>query len=146
MRSAWSGIRPLALDPSAKGNTSNALRDHIVHVSEDNLITVTGKKLALLIIKDPEFRFILEIFLHILVSRMVCIGEQVAIGSVKLVVVRFCRNAGGCWCASVPFLHFTENKECKSRFCHRYYSAIPIATLSVLNLCGTLYREIDHSV
>lgn len=44
VRSAWSGIRPLALDPSAKGNTSNALRDHIVHVSEDNLITVTGGK------------------------------------------------------------------------------------------------------
>ena len=48
MQSAWSGIRPLALDPSAKGNTANALRDHIVHVSEDKLVTVTGAKPGIL--------------------------------------------------------------------------------------------------
>lgn len=40
---AWSGIRPLALDPDA-ANTAEALRDHIVTVDASGLITVTGGK------------------------------------------------------------------------------------------------------
>lgn len=43
VKSAWSGIRPLALDPNA-GDTSNALRDHIVTVENDGIITITGGK------------------------------------------------------------------------------------------------------
>ncbi|GAB4813967.1 hypothetical protein N2152v2_001013 [Parachlorella kessleri] len=41
--SAWSGIRPLAIDPNAT-NTAEALRDHIVTVDPDGLVTVTGGK------------------------------------------------------------------------------------------------------
>jgi hypothetical protein len=39
--SAWSGIRPLAIDPKAK-DTASALRDHIVVKDDDGLITITG--------------------------------------------------------------------------------------------------------
>ncbi|XP_020584923.1 glycerol-3-phosphate dehydrogenase SDP6, mitochondrial isoform X1 [Phalaenopsis equestris] len=41
--SAWSGIRPLAVDPSAK-NTESLSRDHVVHVDHSGLITITGGK------------------------------------------------------------------------------------------------------
>ena len=44
--SAWSGIRPLAVDPNAK-DTASASRDHIVTTDPDGLITVTGRALAL---------------------------------------------------------------------------------------------------
>lgn len=46
VKSAWSGIRPLAMDPDAKptGNTQNILREHAVHVSTDNVVTITGGK------------------------------------------------------------------------------------------------------
>ena len=47
VQSAWSGIRPLALDPRAK-DTASALRDHIVLVGDDGLVTVTGEALACL--------------------------------------------------------------------------------------------------
>ncbi|CAG8454782.1 17699_t:CDS:2 [Funneliformis caledonium] len=40
---AWSGIRPLVRDPSAK-NTAGLVRSHIIHVSDSNLITVAGGK------------------------------------------------------------------------------------------------------
>jgi glycerol-3-phosphate dehydrogenase len=44
VQSAWSGIRPLALDPNAK-DTASASRDHIVTVDRPSgLITVTGGK------------------------------------------------------------------------------------------------------
>ncbi len=43
VKSAWSGIRPLALDPN-ENDTSNALRDHVVHVDGDGVITITGGK------------------------------------------------------------------------------------------------------
>jgi glycerol-3-phosphate dehydrogenase len=45
VQSAWSGIRPLAVDPRAK-DTASALRDHIVLVGDDGLLTVTGAGLA----------------------------------------------------------------------------------------------------
>jgi len=46
VKSAWSGIRPLAMDPDAKptGNTQNILREHAVHVSTDKVVTITGGK------------------------------------------------------------------------------------------------------
>ncbi|ERN10473.1 glycerol-3-phosphate dehydrogenase SDP6, mitochondrial [Amborella trichopoda] len=41
--SAWSGIRPLAIDPSAK-NTESISRDHVVSEEYPGLITITGGK------------------------------------------------------------------------------------------------------
>uniref|UniRef100_A0A1Y1KCE6 glycerol-3-phosphate dehydrogenase n=1 Tax=Photinus pyralis TaxID=7054 RepID=A0A1Y1KCE6_PHOPY len=41
--SAWSGIRPLVSDPN-KGDTQSLARNHIVHVSESNLVTIAGGK------------------------------------------------------------------------------------------------------
>lgn len=41
VQSAWSGLRPLAVDPNAK-DTASASRDHIVTQDPDGLITVTG--------------------------------------------------------------------------------------------------------
>ncbi|CAG8449937.1 6667_t:CDS:2 [Cetraspora pellucida] len=40
---AWSGIRPLVRDPSAK-NTSELVRSHMINVSPSNLITIAGGK------------------------------------------------------------------------------------------------------
>jgi len=46
VKSAWSGIRPLAIDPDRAddGGTQNILREHAVHVSPNNLVTITGGK------------------------------------------------------------------------------------------------------
>ncbi|KAK5645639.1 hypothetical protein RI129_004103 [Pyrocoelia pectoralis] len=41
--SAWSGIRPLVSDPN-KADTQSLARNHIVHVSESNLVTIAGGK------------------------------------------------------------------------------------------------------
>lgn len=41
--SAWCGIRPLVSDPN-KGDTKSLARNHIVHVSKSNLITIAGGK------------------------------------------------------------------------------------------------------
>jgi glycerol-3-phosphate dehydrogenase len=41
--SAWSGIRPLVMDPS-KTDTQSVARNHIVHVSDSGLVTVAGGK------------------------------------------------------------------------------------------------------
>ncbi|PSN50880.1 Glycerol-3-phosphate dehydrogenase [Blattella germanica] len=41
--SAWSGIRPLVQDPN-KADTQSIARNHIVHVSDSNLITIAGGK------------------------------------------------------------------------------------------------------
>ncbi|XP_030450948.1 glycerol-3-phosphate dehydrogenase SDP6, mitochondrial [Syzygium oleosum] len=41
--SAWSGIRPLAMDPSAK-NTESISRDHVVCEDHPGLVTITGGK------------------------------------------------------------------------------------------------------
>lgn len=41
--SAWSGIRPLVSDPN-KEDTQSLARNHIVHVSENKLITIAGGK------------------------------------------------------------------------------------------------------
>lgn len=43
MLSVWSGIRPLALDPT-QDSTENVSRDHVVVVEPDNMITITGGK------------------------------------------------------------------------------------------------------
>jgi len=41
--SAWSGIRPLVSDPN-KPTTESLARNHVVHVSPTNLITIAGGK------------------------------------------------------------------------------------------------------
>lgn len=41
--SAWSGIRPLVSDPN-KEDTQSLARNHIVHVSKTNLVTIAGGK------------------------------------------------------------------------------------------------------
>ncbi|KAF8965939.1 FAD dependent oxidoreductase-domain-containing protein [Flammula alnicola] len=41
--SAWSGLRPLVRDPSAE-KTEGLVRNHIIHVSEDGLLTIAGGK------------------------------------------------------------------------------------------------------
>jgi len=41
--SAWGGIRPLVSDPN-KGDTQSLARNHIVHVSKSNLVTIAGGK------------------------------------------------------------------------------------------------------
>lgn len=41
--SAWGGIRPLVSDPN-KGDTQSLARNHIVHTSKSNLITIAGGK------------------------------------------------------------------------------------------------------
>lgn len=44
--SAWSGIRPLVLNPNAR-DTQSIARNHIIEVSNTNMITIAGKCLAL---------------------------------------------------------------------------------------------------
>lgn len=47
VQSAWSGIRPLAVDPGVhveEGKTKNVLRDHVVTVSDGGMVTITGGK------------------------------------------------------------------------------------------------------
>jgi len=39
--SAWSGIRPLVLNPNAR-DTQSIARNHIIEVSRSNLITIAG--------------------------------------------------------------------------------------------------------
>ena len=41
--SAWSGIRPLAADPSKAGTTENLTRDHVL-VADAGMLTITGGK------------------------------------------------------------------------------------------------------
>ena len=41
--SAWAGIRPLVKDPNAE-DTQSLVRNHVVHVSDSNLITIAGGK------------------------------------------------------------------------------------------------------
>ena len=43
MLSAWAGIRPLVQDPN-KTDTQSIARNHIVHVSENGLVTIAGGK------------------------------------------------------------------------------------------------------
>lgn len=47
VQSAWSGIRPLAKDADTQvgeRKTKNILRDHVVSVSDGNMVTITGGK------------------------------------------------------------------------------------------------------
>lgn len=57
--SAWSGIRPLAVDPNAK-DTASALRDHIVTADDNGLITVTGAMASLKYLFDRFLKVILN--------------------------------------------------------------------------------------
>ena len=40
--SAWCGIRPLVIDPSAK-NTQSIARNHVIEVMDNKLVTIGGK-------------------------------------------------------------------------------------------------------
>ena len=40
--SAWSGIRPLVLNPNAR-DTQSIARNHIIEVSDSKMITIAGK-------------------------------------------------------------------------------------------------------
>ena len=40
----WSGLRPLASDPTASTSTADAVRDHLVVREGDGMVTVTGGK------------------------------------------------------------------------------------------------------
>lgn len=45
IKSAWSGIRPLVKDPRhSDGTTSKISREHVVEVSDSNLVTIAGGK------------------------------------------------------------------------------------------------------
>lgn len=47
VQSAWSGIRPLAVDPEEveeSGKTANISREHVVSVSDSGLVTIAGGK------------------------------------------------------------------------------------------------------
>jgi len=44
--SAWSGIRPLVTNPNSK-DTQSLARNHIIEVSDNNLITIAGQSLHL---------------------------------------------------------------------------------------------------
>lgn len=45
VRSAWSGLRPLARDPKHLGEATSKLpRDHVIEVSSSGLVTVAGGK------------------------------------------------------------------------------------------------------
>ena len=52
VKSAWSGIRPLASDPNAS-DTASASRDHVVTMDEDGMITVTGARLRCAAVYRP---------------------------------------------------------------------------------------------
>jgi len=41
--SAWSGIRPLVKDPN-KEDTQSLVRNHVIHVSPSNMVTIAGGK------------------------------------------------------------------------------------------------------
>lgn len=43
VEAAWSGIRPLVIDPNKK-DTQSIARNHIIEVSEGNLVTIAGGK------------------------------------------------------------------------------------------------------
>lgn len=47
VKSAWSGIRPLAFNPKTskkEGGTQNVVRDHLIFEDDDGMITITGGK------------------------------------------------------------------------------------------------------
>ncbi|WUR04128.1 glycerol-3-phosphate dehydrogenase (GPDM) [Vairimorpha necatrix] len=41
--SVWTGIRPLICDPTKK-DTENIVRNHVIHIENDNMVTVSGGK------------------------------------------------------------------------------------------------------
>nr|XP_033799884.1 glycerol-3-phosphate dehydrogenase, mitochondrial [Geotrypetes seraphini]XP_033799885.1 glycerol-3-phosphate dehydrogenase, mitochondrial [Geotrypetes seraphini]XP_033799886.1 glycerol-3-phosphate dehydrogenase, mitochondrial [Geotrypetes seraphini] len=43
VQAAWSGIRPLVIDPNSK-DTQSIARNHVVHVTESGLVTIAGGK------------------------------------------------------------------------------------------------------
>jgi glycerol-3-phosphate dehydrogenase len=46
---AWSGIRPLVLNPNKK-DTQSIARNHIIHVSDSGLVTIGGNQIIILLL------------------------------------------------------------------------------------------------
>lgn len=44
VRAAWSGVRPLVMDPSKMASTQSVVRNHLVTVSDSGLVTIAGGK------------------------------------------------------------------------------------------------------
>ncbi|MEM1118109.1 MAG: glycerol-3-phosphate dehydrogenase/oxidase, partial [Bacteroidota bacterium] len=44
VRSTFAGLRPLVADPDAEGGTAALSRDHVLHISDSGLVTITGGK------------------------------------------------------------------------------------------------------
>jgi glycerol-3-phosphate dehydrogenase len=42
--SAWSGLRPLVLNPNAQEGTEGLVRNHLIAVSQSGLVTIVGGK------------------------------------------------------------------------------------------------------
>ena len=49
---AWSGLRPLVMDPNKK-DTQSIARNHVIEVSDSKLITISGGEcMAVFVVKD----------------------------------------------------------------------------------------------
>ncbi len=46
---AWSGIRPLVLNPNKK-DTQSIARNHIIQVSDSGLVTIGGNQIIILLL------------------------------------------------------------------------------------------------
>ena len=44
VRSTFAGLRPLVANPSAEGGTAALSRDHVLHIADSGLVTITGGK------------------------------------------------------------------------------------------------------
>ena len=44
VKSVFAGLRPLVADPSAEGGTAALSRDHVLHIADSGLVTITGGK------------------------------------------------------------------------------------------------------
>ena len=59
---AWSGIRPLVLNPNKK-DTQSIARNHIIHVSDSGLVTIGGKMIISILIYHLD-----------LIHMLICLG------------------------------------------------------------------------
>jgi glycerol-3-phosphate dehydrogenase len=70
--SVWSGIRPLAHDPTVEaGGTAGISRDHLIFSEPDGLITITGELVNEL---QQMPRVDVVTWLMVLVVRLLCTG------------------------------------------------------------------------
>jgi hypothetical protein len=70
--SAWSGIRPLVLNPNVR-DTQSIARNHIIEVSNSNMITIAGKYLFICYLSTSFLRFLECAFItYMCVSKTGC--------------------------------------------------------------------------